>query len=323
MGDHFTGEKLSEQGYVYSSFGDEKYLRFAAASVESLRRYDKNRPVALFCSENHLGILKKKSLSSHFTHLFVLPEEHCSITGFKHHLYKFMPFRKNLFMDSDIVWCKKADPLWTSFSAYPFTITGNQVSDHFFGGPKGLSVIFDFILLRRQRTLKRFSLTYLSRVQSGMIFAEDGALTEEVCKVASSIFSEKERTHFRSRTEEKGRSEESCEWSLAMAMAKLELQVFPWLQGYNSPQLDFIEDFTEYNDDFSEVTCFIYSNRFVYDLKALRPKSVRNALIRLLTLIPGKGDYMEVTPYCLHFGWIHQKGPFVRFSNSVWEKLES
>jgi hypothetical protein len=321
MGDHFTGEKLAEKGYVYNSFGDEKYLRFAVASVESLRRYDSKRPAALFCSESQLHTLKKKSLESHFTHLFILPEEHCSITGFKHHLHKFMPYRQNLFLDSDIVWCKQPDALWTALSAHKFTITGNQVSDHFFGGPKGLSVIFDYVLLRRRRTLKRFGLTYLSRVQSGMIFAQDDKLTKEVCEMATSMFADRGKTHFRSRKEEKGRNEETCEWSLAMAMAKLKIQVFPWLQGYNSPQLDFIEDFTKYNDDFSEVSCLLYSNRFVYDLKALKARRCRNFLIRILTLIPGKGDYMEVTPYCLHFGWIHQKEPFIRYSDSVWERL--
>lgn len=323
MGDHFTGEKLSEQGYVYNSFGNEKYLRFAVASVESLRRYDTQRPVALFCSGKHLQILKKKSLDSFFSHIFILPEENCSITGFKHHLHRFMPFSQNLFLDSDIVWCKQPDPLWTAFSAHSFTITGNQVSDHFFGGPKGLSVVFDYILMKRRRTLKRFGLTYLSRVQSGMIFARDKVLTKKVCEMANSMFAEREKTHFRSRKEEKGRNEESCEWSLAMAMAKLKIQVFPWLQGYNSPQLDFIEDFTEYNDDFSEVHCLLYSNRFVYDLKALKARRLRNFLIGTLTLIPGKGDYIRVTPYCLHFGWIHQKEPFIRFSDSVWERLGS
>ncbi|MDZ7682577.1 MAG: hypothetical protein U5J63_12920 [Fodinibius sp.] len=40
-----------------------------------------------------------------------------------------------------------------------------------------------------------------------------------------------------------GRSEESCEWSMAMAMSKLDLPVYPWLQGHTSPQLDYIADY--------------------------------------------------------------------------------
>jgi hypothetical protein len=323
MNNHFTGEKLSDQGYVYNSFGKEKYLKFAAASVATLRRYDTERPVALFCSEEHAELIGNQSLNGHFDHVFVLPEENRSITGFKHSIHQFMPFNQNLFLDSDILWCRNPDALWRSLYSHPFTITGNQVSDHFFGGPKGLTVIFDYLLKRRTRTLKRFGLTYLSRVQSGMIYARDPELTRRICLLAGEMLEKRHRTHFRSRTEEKGRSEETCEWSLAMAMASLKVQVYPWLQGYNSPQLDYIEDFTEHNEDFTEVKCFLYANRFVYDLKNLKSKQLRNLLIRLITLLPGKGDYLEVTPYCLHFGWIHQKEPLIQFSESVWESITS
>ena len=133
----------------------------------------------------------------------------------------FLTFKKNLFLDSDILWCKNPDNLWKQFNAYQFTITGNQTSDLFFGAPKGFPVLKDFLLRRRKRTLKRFNLTYLSRVQSGMIYAADYDLTKEVCELAKEMLSRREETHFRSRKEEVGRSEESCEWSFAMAMAKL------------------------------------------------------------------------------------------------------
>jgi len=40
-----------------------------------------------------------------------------------------------------------------------------------------------------------------------------------------------------------------------------------------------------------------------------------------MSLFPGKGDHMKVTPYCLHFGWYHQKKPFLDFSEKIWNDL--
>ena len=211
--------------------------------------------------------------------------------------------------------------MWKSFSGYSFTITGNQIADLFFGATKGVAILKDYFLGRRAKTLKNFDLTYLSRVQAGMIYTSDDNLAKQVCEQSKMFFDNRKETHFRSRIEEQGRNEESCEWSLAMAMAKLKLQVYPWLNGYESPQLDFIEDYTTYNQDFKEVECLVYSNRFVYDLKALKSKWLQTLLIKLLSLMPGKGDYLYVTPYCLHFGWYHQKEPLDKFSESCWHNL--
>jgi len=44
-------------------------------------------------------------------------------------------------------------------------------------------------------------------------------------------------------------------------------------------------------------------------------------LIRVLSSLPGKGDYYDVTPYVLHFGWLHHKQPFYDFASRVWEEL--
>ncbi len=317
----FSGESLADEGYIYSTYGKLKYLKHATASVKTLRRYDKERPVVLFCSEEHKEILNDQNIDHLFTHIFHLPEEYRSITGFKHNVYRFLPFKRNLFLDSDILWCKDPDNLWKQFSAYSFTITGNQTSDPFFGAPKGLSVLKDIFLGRRERTLKRFDITYLSRVQSGLIFAQDYDLTKEVCELAKEMLSRRAETHFRSRKEEEGRTEESCEWSFAMAMAKLEVQVIPWVNGYESPQLDFIESYTEYDEDFKNVKCLLFGNRFIYDLKGLKNRWLQKILIQTFTSIPGKGDYLYVTPYCLHFGWYHQKEPLNDFSERCWESL--
>ena len=321
MNSTFSGKKIADEGYVYATYGDIKYLKHVVASITTLRRYDRERPVALFCSEEHQAIIEQKSLSDLINHVFILPEENRSITGFKHNVYRFMPFGRNIYLDSDILWCRDPEDLWRAFSAYSFTITGNQVSDLFFGAHKGLGVVKDILLVSRKRTLRRFGLTYLSRVQSGMIYAEDPKLTENVCEVAKEMLNRKNETHFRSRKEEYGRSEESCEWSFAMAMSRLKVQVFPWLNGYESPQLDFIDSYTRYDESFNIVECLLFGSQFIYDLKGLKNRFLQKILIRVLTLLPGKGDYIYVTPYCLHFGWYHQKEPLNRFSDECWKSV--
>lgn len=315
-------KKLAPEGYVYTTYGHPRYLRHAVASVVSLRRYDEQRPVALICEEKHQNILEEFNLSSIFDVIHTMAPDRASIVGFKHNLHEYMFFEKNIFLDSDIIWCKDPDSLWKSFDPYPFTITGTQVSDNFFGGPKNIGILRDVILRRRQRTLNHFGLTYLSRVQTGMIYAQDYSLTRKVCELSQVMLERKDETHFRSRTLEQGRSEESCEWSMAMAMSKLDLPVYPWLQGHTSPQLDYIEGLTSHDDDFEYVLCKYYCDQFVYNLRGLQTKWLRNLLIRLLSFIPGKGDYLKTTPYCLHFGWYHEKQPFYEFSERTWNALK-
>jgi hypothetical protein len=238
------GAKPYHEGYVYNSYGDEKYLKHVIASIETLRRYDSHRPVALFCSAAHRNILEQKGLSHWFDAIDTLPEEHQSITGFKHNVYEYMPFEKNLYLDSDMIWCRDPDRLWELFAPYEFTITGNQVADIFFGAPKNIAILKDILLFRRRRTLRRMNISHLVRVQSGMMYASSPAKTREVCELAKEFLSRQNLTHFRSRKEEKGRSHESCEWSFALALVKLNIQVFPWLNGYDSPQLDYIDAYT-------------------------------------------------------------------------------
>lgn len=317
-GDHTVS---GSEGYIYVTYGPLEYLKHTVASVVTLRRYDKERPVALVCSSSHKAYLKEQNLEYLFDKILFLEDKHASIVGFKHNVHHYRPFDRNLYLDSDVIWCKDPDPLWVAFSIYGYTITGNQISDIFFGASKNMGVFTDIFLGRRQRTLKRFGLTYLSRVQSGMIYSEDPEQTKEVGELAASILERREETHFQSRLKERGRNEESCEWSLAMAMASLKLPVFPWFQGQNSPQLDFIDSYTSYDPDFTRVSCLYYSDPFVYSFRGLKTDWWRKLLIRLFTLIPGKGDYMETTPYCLHFGWYHHKQPFYDFADKTWDLL--
>lgn len=314
IGDH------TEQGYVFNSYGPKIYLKHVISNIVTLRRYDQSRPVALYCSENHLDLIKQSGLEHYFQALNILPEENRSVIGFKHNIYKFMPFKENLFLDSDILWCRNPDKLWKLLSPYRFTITGTQKADIFFGGPKGVAIALDFLLNRRKRTLEKFNLTYLSRVQAGMIYSADRDLTESVCRHAREFFSRRDETHFVSRKNEKGRKEETCEWSLAMAMSAHKLQVFPWHNGYESAQLDYFEDYTFHDEYFYDVQCLYYSNKFKNDLKALKNRRVRNFLFRLLLIVPNRGDHLYVTPYCLHFGWLHQKENLNRFSEICWDK---
>lgn len=314
-------QKLASEGYIYTTYGHPKYLKHAVASVVSLRRYDQERPVALVCEEKHKKMLEEQNLSGIFDIIHVLSSDRASIVGFKHNIHEFMFFEKNIFLDSDIVWCKDPNGLWQSFKPFPFTITGTQVSDNFFGGPKNVGIIGDIFFRRRQRTLKHFGLTYLSRVQTGLIYAQDYNLTKKVCEFSQKMLDRKKETHFRSRTLEQGRSEESCEWSMAMAMSKLNLPVFPWLQGHTSPQLDYISDLTSHDSSFEYVVCKYYCDQFVYNLRGLKNKWLRKLLTKLLSFIPGKGDYLKTTPYCLHFGWYHQKQPFYEFSERTWNAL--
>ncbi|MEO1023804.1 MAG: hypothetical protein AAFW89_14770 [Bacteroidota bacterium] len=313
--------KAAKEGYVYVSYGHPKYLRHAVASVVTLRRYDKTRPVALCCSEKQQKILKEKGVDRLFDIIHILPEEHASIVGFKHNVYHYLFFERNIFLDSDIVWCKDPEAMWRSLHPFEFTITGMQISDNFFGATKGVGILFDILLNRRKRTLKHFGLTYLNRVQSGVMYAADYETTKKVCVLASDMLDRKDETHFQSRKMEQGRSEESCEWSLAMAMSKLSIPIFPWLNGHHSLQLDFISVLTEYDPDFEYVSCKYYTDEFVYSFRGLKWTWMRKLLFGLASVVPRKGDYLLTTPFCLHFGWLHDKQPFYSFSEKNWHHL--
>lgn len=310
-----------KEGYVYVSYGKPKYLHHAVASAVSLRRYDAQRPIAIVCTKDHLRIIEQYNLSSLFNVQLELPAQNASIVGFKHHLHQFLPFKKNIILDSDIVWCKNPNTLWQVFSPYTFTITGNQIADNFFGAPKGIGVIKDILLRKRQKTLKRFGLTYLSRVQSGVIYAANYNIAKQVCETAQYYLNQIDHTHFQSRLKESGRNMESCEWSLAMAMSKLDIAVFPWLQGQNSVQLDYIANYTQHDADFLQVKCTYYADSFVYSLRGLKINWLQKGLTQLLGRIPGKGDVLKVTPYCLHFGWLHEKQPFLDFASRIWQQV--
>ena len=308
------------EGYVLHCYGDKAYARHAAASVSTLRRYDTSRPVALYCPESHRDYLADAGVDTLFERIEPLPEAHRSIVGFKHHINQFMPYDRCLFVDTDMVWCRDPDPLWQQLQAFPFTATGRMHADFFFGGPKGLGVLLEVLLDRRGRTLQEFGLSYLPRVQAGMLYAQDRAVTETFCATAQRFLSQDDATHFRSRLKE-GRSEESCEWSMAMAMSKLDLHVFSWMQGHNTPQLDFIDGLTTYDSDFERVVCDYYTVPFVHDLRGIPNTFIRDLLIALFTRLPGMGDRMRITPFVLHFGWLHEKEPFHAFAERTWKQM--
>ena len=311
---------VSEEGYVYHAYGSEDYVRHVVASVVTLRRHDEERPVGLFCPASHRAVLEQYGLDTLFAVVEELPEEHQSIVGFKHHLHQFQVFDRSLFVDADMIWCRDPDPLWRHLSVYPFTATGLERADFYFGGPKGIGVILEYVLNRRRRTLRAFGLTYLPRVQAGMLYAQDRNLTRQVCETAADFLARRGETHFRSRLRE-GRSEESCEWSLAMAMSRLALPIYPWYQGYNSPQLDFVEDMTDFDADFERVLCHYYCDRFIYEIRGVPNAKLRRFFIGLFTRLLRRGDSLKATPFAMHFGSLHEKQPFFDFSARTWTRL--
>lgn len=308
----------SGEGYVYCSYGKEKYLKSAFVSASTIRRYDKGRPIALMCSREHANLIDEWGMSDFFEQIGILDEKHQSIVGFKHNLHLYMPFDYNMYLDSDMIWCRNPDSLWHAFKPYGYTITGQDSADVFYGAPKNAKVFLDLILRRRQRTLKRFDLPHLYRVQTGIMYAADRDLTQKVDELAGKYLDHKDRTHFVSRTTETGRSLESCEWSLGMAMSKLKLFVYPWFNGYESPQLDFIHGMVEHDRDYNEVLVQYYCNPFIQAMRGLKSSALRNVLLSIFSLLPRSMDHMWVTPYVLHFGWKHQKKHYFEFADREW-----
>lgn len=309
------------EGYVFHSYGSERYLHHAVASVASLRRYDSQRPVALYCPPEHAAILSDRGLTMLFERIENLPEAHRSIVGFKHHLHRFMPFERNLYADSDIVWCRAPDAFWEELSAYPFTSTGDREADLWFGAAKDARVVFDVLLRRRQRTLRRFGLTHLPRALTALVYAQDPSVAQTVCERAQEYARQHHRTHFVSRLSEDGRTLESCEWSLAMAMSALDLPVFEWHRGQDSPLLDYYPHVTEHDADFEHVRYRFWCDRFLYDVQGLPDPSVREALTAALSRLPGRGQTLSVTPLALHFGRLPVKAAFNAFADRTWARL--
>lgn len=311
---------MPTEGYVFHIYGDVRYATHAAASLATLRRHDLARPVALFCTDAQRDALRAHGLDRAFDRIEHLPEAHRSITGFKHHLDRFKPYARSLFVDVDMIWCKDPDPLWRTLSAYPFTATGWEKADPAFGGPKGAAVVWDVLRDRRRKTMRAFGLTHFPRVQGGMLFGQDDATTREVCATARRFLDRRAETHFRSRLDE-GRAEESCEWSLACAMSRLQLPVLEWHQGHASPQLDYIGGMVQHDEDYQSVLVRYYSDPFVYSLRGVQNEKTRDRLIRLVSSLPGRGDFMDVTPFVLHFGWKWQKAPWEAFAARTWQRL--
>lgn len=309
------------EGYVYSSYGKEKYLKSAFVSASTIRRYDKDRPIALMCSREHADLIEEWGLDDYFDKIEILDEVHQSIVGFKHNLHHYMPFDCNMYLDSDMIWCRQPDALWQAFKPFGYTITGQDSADVFYGAPKNAKIFVDLLLRRRQRTLKKFDLPHLYRVQTGIMYAADKELTKKVDELASNYLQLKNDTHFVSRTTEAGRSLESCEWSLGMAMTKLKLYVYPWFNGYESPQLDYIHGMVEHDAEYREVLVQHYCNPFIQALRGLKSKVLRNTLLSIFSLLPRSMDHMWVTPYVLHFGWKHQKEHYFEFADCQWKNL--
>lgn len=305
-------EEISE-GYVFASFGNIDFVKFAVVSATRIRAYDKKRKIALVCCLSHKHYLNSNNLQNIFDRIIIIEDEHKSIVGFKHNIYKYMPFDCNMYIDSDMLICKNPDKLWHNLKVYGFTTTGQKSADMYFGSHKNAYILFDIIFGKRKKTLKKFNLSHLYRVQTGIIFASEYNITKKVCEFAKYYYSKKNQTHFISRDNENGRVLDTCEWSLGLAMSALKLHVYPWFNGYESPQLDFIYGLTETDKDYTKVSVKYYCNSFMHSLRGLNSEYIRKFIKTMLGLVPGLNDHMWVTPYFLHFGWSHQKKYFYNY----------
>ena len=313
--------RAAPEGYVLHAYGPERYLHHAVASARTLRRHDTHRPIALYCSEDQAALLRQHGLGDLFERVETLPEAHRSIVGFKHHLDRFMPYARTLFADSDIVWCRNPDPLWRDLASYPFTSTGDADADLWFGAAKDLTVVGDLIFRRRARTLERLGLKRLPRVLTALVFAQDREVTTAVCAAARAYLARRDETHFKSRLDEKGRTLESCEWSLALAMSALGLNPFHWYRGAASPLLDYYPHVTSHDLDFEHVSYRVWTDRFVYDVQGLDHRRLRRTLTAALKKLPGRGGFVDTTPLALHFGRLPFKAPFYDFASRTWVEV--
>ena len=78
-----------------------------------------------------------------------------------------------------------------------------------------------------------------------------------------------------------------------MAMTKLKLYVYPWFNGYESPQLDYIHGMVEHDAEYLNVTVQHYSNPFIQQLRGLKSKALRNTLLSIFSSVtPKYGSYV-------------------------------
>jgi hypothetical protein len=311
------------EGYVLASYGPEVYLHHAVASAETIRRHDRHRPIALWCAPEHAEALRQAGLADRFAHVEPLPTEHQSIVGVKHRLHRFVPFDRTLYADSDILWCAPPDALWQQLAAYPFTTMGDPLADVWFGARKDMGVTADVVLRRRARTLRRLGLTHLPRVLSALMYVSDRDEAEAVCTSAQRYLGLQHLTHFHSRLAESGRTLESCEWSLALAMSEAGVPVFPWFRGPGSFILDYVPDAVRHDPDFAEVRYRLPTHRGVYEMQALPNDALRRALLAAVTRLPHRGEHVWMTPPALHFGRLAFKQPFYAFAERTWAREAS
>lgn len=309
---------MAEEGYVLASYGPETYLRHAVASARTLRRHDPHRPIALWAADDHLATLERRGWADLFAVREPLPPAHRSLVGVKHHLDRFVPFARTLYADSDIVWCRNPDALWQQLAPYAFTTTGDPLADVWFGARKDALVALDVLLGRRARTLRRFGLTHLPRVLSALMYVADPATAASVCAAARRFAAARERTHFASRLAEPGRTLESCEWPLAMAMSAAGLPVFPWFRGTDSVIVDYFPGAVAHDADFRTVHYRMPVHRGTYELQGLPHPTLRRALLAVARRLPHRSEYVTFTPPALHFGRLAFKAPFYTFAERVW-----
>ena len=75
----------------------------------------------------------------------------------------------------------------------------------------------------------------------------------------------------------------------------------------------------EHDDDFNSVSCHHFNHSLANRLRELPVPRIRNALLWLYCSLPGKSDYMMMTPFVLHFGWLKYKNVFNDMAERLWD----
>ena len=143
---------------------------------------------------------------------------------------KYWFFDQQIYLDSDILWCKHPNVLWKAFEPHNICAIGHPKAGGTFGYCYGKEYISNILLFKRKRTLRKFNLKGIPRISAIAIFSKNRDITASACQQARWFFTQKHLTHFNGGKNIRIDNEESCEWSMAMAWAKFHLSVIKFVQ---------------------------------------------------------------------------------------------
>lgn len=286
---------MPEEGYAVF-LSARHTAAHAAATLATLRRYDRTRPAVAYGSDAHADALRRtatdgKALADGFDRVEVLGEAHRDEPGFWLHLDRFKPFERTLYVDGGAAWCRNPDPLWTMLALHPFTAAGAQ-RPAFALARRDLGGVWPALRDRRRVAMRAFGLTHLPHVLGVPVYAHDDHATRSVCATARALLARRHETPF---------CEGTWTWSLAAALSRAGLSVLEAQQGHASPRLDYAPGAVQHDPDFEDVAVRCYPDALAQALAQVRDPARRAHALRLVSALPGRGDYLDATPFILHF----------------------